>query len=72
MTKKLPDGLFDYTAAVIYFASDYVVDRVYEKLTEHTINIFIDIVICCKDSGLSGIRGHLFERFAQFSFACEP
>ena len=73
VTKKLPDGLFDYTAAVVYFASDYVVDRVYEKFSNSTENTrhLVNIVNCYKwlsASGIRGVRGQLFERFAHFSF----
>ena len=68
VTKKLPDGLFDYTVPVIYFASDYVVDRVYEEFSNSTENTrhLVDIVNCSE--WLSGIRGQLFERFAHFNF----
>ena len=67
-TYRLPDGLLDYTSAVIHFASDYVVDRVFEKYIDSTKNRLIDAVNHCKDSWLSGIRGQLFEWFAHFSF----
>ena len=66
VTNTLPDGSLDYTAAVIYFASDYVVDRVYEKFsksTENTLSL-VDIVNRCKDrwlSGISRIQGQLFK-----------
>ena len=68
VTNRLPDGLLDYTSAVIHFASDYVVDRVFEKYIDSTKNRLIDVVNHCKDSWLSGIHGQLFERFAHFSF----
>ena len=68
VTNKLPDGSLDYTTAVIYFASDYVVDRVYKKFTANTGKALIDIIDHCEGGWLSGIRGQLFERFAHFSF----
>jgi hypothetical protein len=41
----------------IYFASDYVADKVYEKFTASTKNTLVHIVNGRKYSWQSGIRG---------------
>ena len=65
---KLEDGQVDYTTTQVFFASNYVADRVFEMYQEKSEHALIEVLKICKDNWVNGIRGQLFERFVHSRF----